>query len=326
MATLMTRTAHSGAAMLLALAVSSLLLPAAASAQRRDRWSDDDGESRIDTTVAFSRNGTVGVTLPNGEIIVRGWDRAEVRIHATSEDGDIRFSLATSQVMNAGSSSRLTLGMANGGSREGHFELTVPYGARLSVHSQSADIDVRGTRGDVEANSQSGDMHVEDVGRLDLGALSGDVQVRDVNGDAGVRTISGDFRLDGVKGDIDVETVSGEIEVRDATSKFVRAHSVSGDVTYVGTIDPAGRYELTTHSGEIQVTMPRAASAQIGVSTWSGSVDSDFPITLKPGEHGFGNAKRFTFDVGRGEARVSLESFSGDITIRRAGGSGNDDR
>lgn len=312
----MTRTVHSGAATLLALAVSTLLLPAAAGAQRRDRGFGEDTQSRIDTTVAFSRGGTVGVTLPNGEVIVRGWDRDQVRVHATSDDGDIRLDA---------SSSRLTLGMGGGGSREAHIEVTVPFGARLSVRAQSADVDVRGTRGDVEANSQSGDMHVEDVGRLDLGALSGDVQVRGVNGDAAVRTISGDFRLDGVKGDVDVETVSGEIEVRGAASKFVRAHSVSGDVTYDGTVDPSGRYELTTHSGEIRLTMPRTASAQIAVSTWSGSVDSEFPITLKPGEHGFGNARRFTFDVGGGAARITLESFSGDITIRGSG-AGRGDR
>lgn len=307
----MTRITHSGAAMLLALAACTLALPDTAHAQRRDRWSDDDGESRIDTTVAFSRTGTVGLTLPNGEIVVRGWDRDQVRIHATSDGGDIR--------LNAGGS-RLTLDMGGAGSREAHFEVTVPYGARLSVHAQSADVDVRSTRGDAEINAQSGDVHVEDVGRLDVASLSGDVQVRDVNGDAGVRTISGDFRLDGLKGDVDVETVSGGIEVRDATSKFVRAHSVSGDITYAGTIDPAGRYELTTHSGEIGIEMPRSASAQIGIATWSGSVDSDFPITLKPGEHGFGN-KRFTFDVGGGAARVNLESFSGDIRIHSSGAS-----
>lgn len=315
MPTPMTRTVHSGAAMLLALSAAALLSPAAASAQRRSGWFDNDGESRLDTTVAFGRNGAVGLTLPNGDVIVRGWDRGQVKIHATSDDGDVRLDA---------SSSRLTLQLGSGGSREGHFELTVPYGTRLSVHTQSGDVDVRGTRGDVEIGSQSGDLHVEDVGRLDLSAISGDVQVSRVNGDAGVHMISGDFRLDGLKGDADVETVSGGIELHDATSKFVRAHSVSGDISYDGTIDPSGRYELVTHSGDIGVDMPRTASAQISVSTWSGSLDSAFPITLKPGEHGFGMSKRFSFDVGGGAARVSLESFSGDITIRASGGSRSD--
>ena len=43
----------------------------------------------------------------------------------------------------------------------------------------------------------------------------------------------------------------------------------------------------------------------------------EFPITLKPGEHGIGspNAKRFTFEIGGGAARITAETFSGDITI-----------
>ncbi len=293
--------------MLLALA----LPPSAANAQRRSRYSDDrdNTETRVDTTVAFSRSGTVSLNLPSGEVIVRGWDRDQVKVHATSDDGDIRFN---------SSSSRLTLEMSYGRSREGHFEITMPFGAHLSLRTMSADGDVRDTRGDVEVTSQSGDLHLDNIGRLDLSTLSGDVEVRGVTGDIAAHTISGDFHVDEVKGDVDVETVSGGIEVRGATSKFVRMHSVSGDLVYAGTIDPSGRYELSAHSGEIGITMPANTSAQIGVSTWSGSIDSDFPITLKPGEHGFGSAstKKFTFEIGGGAARVSLESFSGDITIK----------
>ncbi len=304
----MTKTTYLRVAMVLAL-----VLPAAASAQRRSRYFDDrddrDTESRIDTTVAFSRSGTVSLNLPSGEVIVRGWDKDQVKVHATSDDGDIRFN---------SSSSRISLEMTFGRSREGHFEVTMPYGAHLSVRTMSADGDIRDTRGDVEVSSQSGDLRLENIGRLDLSTLSGDVEVQGVGGDAAVHTISGDFHVQDVKGDVDVETVSGGIEVRGANSKFVRLHSVSGDLTYEGTIDPTGRYELTTHSGEIGISMPSNASAQIGVSTWSGSIDSDFPITLKPGEHGFGSAstKKFTFEIGGGAARVSLESFSGDITIK----------
>ncbi len=295
-------------AMLLALATA---LSAPAASAQRYRFSDRDVTSRIDTTVAFPKNGNVSLNLPSGEIIVRGWAEEQVKIHATSEDGDIRLSTG---------GSRLTLEMSGYRSREARFEVTVPYGVHLTAHSQSGEIDVRGTRGDVEVNSQSGDVQVEDVGRLDLGSLSGDVRARGVNGDATAHTVSGDFHLENIKGDIDAESVSGEIGLVGATSKSVRAHSVSGSITYEGTIDPAGHYDLTAHSGEVSITVPPNTSAQISVSTWSGSVDSDFPITLRPGEHGFGQSKKFTFEIGAGAARINLESFSGDITIHSSGG------
>jgi DUF4097 and DUF4098 domain-containing protein YvlB len=55
------------------------------------------------------------------------------------------------------------------------------------------------------------------------------------------------------------------------------------------------------------------------VSTFNGGIESDFPITLKAGEHGIGaaQAKRLSFTVGRGTARIVAETFSGDITLKR---------
>ena len=69
----------------------------------------------------------------------------------------------------------------------------------------------------------------------------------------------------------------------------------------------------------VALLIPAGTGAQLTVATYTGSIDSDFPITLKPGEHGIGATKRFTFDIGKGDARISAESFSGDITIRSKG-------
>ena len=140
--------------------------------------------------------------------------------------------------------------------------------------------------------------------------------------------MSGDVKLSDVRGNVDVGTVSGEIELRGVTAKLVRAKTTSGDVTYDGIIDPAGRYEFVAHSGDIRLHVQRDASAQLTVSTWSGGIDSDFPITLKPGEHGIGKStsKRFTFEIGGGAARITAETFSGDITISSNGRGASDRR
>jgi len=297
-------------AMLLALA-----LPAAsASAQKKRHYSEDDRDpSRgIDTTLAFDRRGVVNVSIPSGEIIVTGWDKDQVRVHATSEDAGVRVS-ATSY--------RITIELASARrSGDARIEVSVPQGVRVSARAQSGDISVRGTKGAVEAVTQSGDIAVEDVAdRVDVNSLSGDVEVSQVNGDVEAKSTSGDVSVTDVQGggEITIETVSGEITVKEAVAKVFRGHSVSGDVTYEGAIDPQGRYELSAHSGEIRLGVQKEIGAQISVSTWSGTVESDFPIILKPGEHGIGSAsaKRFNFEVGNGAARITLESFSGDITI-----------
>ena len=113
--------------------------------------------------------------------------------------------------------------------------------------------------------------------------------------------------------------MSGDIDMRNVLARYVRAKSTSGDVTFEGTIDSTGRYELGSHSGSVYLVIPQGTGALLTVSTYTGSIDSDFPITLKPGEHGIGTSKRFTFEIGKGDARISAESFSGDITIRTKG-------
>jgi DUF4097 and DUF4098 domain-containing protein YvlB len=301
----------------LALLTALLLLPAQhAGAQSRQRLvrAPSNYSSRVDTTFTFDHSGSITVNAGSGNIVITGWSRDQVHVHAVSDDDNIRLDAgATRMTLETGGSRR------NGDAR---FELSVPYGVRVLATARSGDISVRGTRGQVEVRSQNGDVQVEDVtARLDVNTLSGDLTATNVSGDVEVATVSGTVKLTDLRGNVDVGTVSGDIDLRGITSRLVRAKTTSGDVTFDGTIDPSGRYELGAHSGDIRLHIPRDASAQLTVSTWNGGVNSDFPITLKPGEHGIGltTTKRLTFQIGGGAARITAESFSGDITISSNG-------
>jgi DUF4097 and DUF4098 domain-containing protein YvlB len=295
-----------------AAALLAATAPAAHGQRDRDR---DEYASRIDTTIAFSRTGTVELQVTNGEIIVSSWSRDQVRVRATSERSALRFDA---------SPSTLSLGLRSGSSRSGdtRFDLTVPVGVRVRATTTSGDIRIVGSKGEVEVRTQRGDIVVEDVGRTDINAFSGDVEASGIAGDLRVNVLSGDVQIRQVTGNVEVKTVSGEIDLRDARSKEVRVGSTSGDITFDGTIDPAGRYELQTHSGEVDLTLPASVGATLIVSTYSGEIDSDFPLTLLPGQYGeaSGHGKSFTFTLGRGGARITAESFSGDINIRSRGG------
>jgi len=286
----------------------------------RRRPNDVGYESRVDTTFAFDKNGSVNVSVAAGEIIVTGWSRNELRIRASSDDDNIRFS---------GSSSRVTLDV--GGSRrnaDARFEITVPFGARVNAQTRSGDIKVHGTRGPVEAHAQNGDIDIDEVlTRLDVSSLSGDVTAKNIGGDVTVNSVNGEVRLTEVRGGVDVTSVSGEIDLRGVVAKSVRAKTTSGEVRFEGSIDPAGRYDFSSNSGDIGLRIPRDASAQLTVSTWSGAIDSQFPIVLRPGDAqsiGTTKSKRYVFDIGGGGARITVEAFSGDITISSSGRGGGE--
>jgi DUF4097 and DUF4098 domain-containing protein YvlB len=275
--------------------------------QRRER------AGSLDTTVAFDARGAVSVSCPGGTVIVTGSDRNEIRVKARTESGGIRFS---------SSGNRASIEPASGrGCSDGRFEVVVPAGAKVTATSWSGSVSVRNVRGDVETHTQSANIEVRDVGRLDVETLSGDVSAEGVTGDAHLNTVSGDVDLNRVRGDVEVETVSGDLTLRDVTARQLRTHSTSGDVEFGGQIADGGRYEFSTHSGSVRLQLPPDVGAQLSVCTFNGGIESDFPITLRAGPHDIGRnqGKKLNFTLGQGSARIIVETFSGDITLSSAG-------
>jgi DUF4097 and DUF4098 domain-containing protein YvlB len=297
---------------LIAVALALPLAAREATAQQRTRFASG-GRAHIDTSFTFDRRGTVTVTAGPGDVIVVGSSSDQIRVRGSSENDNIRMDAT---------SSRVNLELVSGFRRSSdiRFEISVPYGVRVIAHTQGGDVHIRGTRGPVEVRTQNGDVDLDEVTELlDVNTLSGDIKAHGITADVDIGSTAGRVELTDVRGNVSAQTTSGDIEIRRTTSKLVRAKTTSGDVTYDGVIDPAGRYDLSSHSGDVDVAIPADASAQLTVSTWNGGVDSDFPITLKAGEHvlGSSNAKRFTFAIGGAAARITTETFSGDIRIRR---------
>lgn len=275
---------------------------------------NDDG-MRIDTTLALSPGGTVDLSLVSGEIHVTSWDRGEVRVHATSDRGILRLEATPSRV-------GLTVRSDRGDMGDTRYDVTIPAGARLLTRSVSGDIEARGGS-DVDAHSVSGGITLSDVGgRATVESVSGDVHVSRVGRGLRASSVSGDLSLSGITGDVDVQTVSGEIELLGVRASYVRTETVSGDTRFAGTLDPKGRYDLHSHSGDIRIQIP-PVGATFDVETFSGDVESEYPMTVQPGS-GRGE-KRMQFTINGGGARVSAQTFSGDVTIERASGARGED-
>jgi DUF4097 and DUF4098 domain-containing protein YvlB len=299
-----------------AVAALALSVPPTLAAQR-DSGNGDEFRSRIDTTVALSGNGTVDLSLVSGEIVVTSWNRSEVRVHATSERGILRFDA---------SPSRVTLGVRSDRGRLGdtRYEVTIPRSARVVANGVSGDVSTTGGS-DVEAHSVSGDVTVVDAtGRVSIESVSGDASAQKVGAGVKASTVSGELTLSDITGDVDANTVSGDIVLDGVRASFVRTNTTSGDVRFMGTLDPKGRYEFNSHSGDIRIGIP-GGGATLDVHTFSGDVDSDFPMTLQPGSRSGERGKGMQFTIGGGGARITAQTFSGDVTIERASGASREE-
>ncbi len=314
--------------LILALAAAAAVPAAGAAAQSKPaappkpetrtttRWSPRDAEerSRLDTTIAFGPNGSIDLRTVSGDIKVSTWSRNEAKITAVVEDGELRVSLSSSSI-------RLEVDRRRGWGSDGdeQFTLVVPVGTKVVANSVSGDISVRGAHAPVEAQSVSGEVAVDDaLDRVELQSVSGGVRGAKLAGTVHVQAVSGDVEVRGVTGELSVEAVSGDVRLLDVTSSDVRAQSVSGEMEYQGTIADNGRYEFKSHSGDVTLGVPASAKASVTMRTFSGEIESDFPMTYTPG--GAGGRKRdnrMDFTINGGGARLQLETFSGDIHIRR---------
>ena len=93
--------------------------------------------------------------------------------------------------------------------------------------------------------------------------------------------------------------------------------TVNGDVRFEGPTADNGIYRVTTHNGDIRVSLGAQANATVFVRTFGGDFSSDFPVTLPDGMSNRDGNKRFNFTLGGGGARVELQSFQGDIHVAR---------
>lgn len=296
----------------LALAVAVMLGVAGTA-----RAQNFDSPQRVDTTVSLERGGTLSVSVWSGRVNISAGSGSSVRVRGTVERDAMELRARSSSV-----SISMESEIRHGGRAE--LDITVPEGTNIVLEGYSAPYVVRGVKGAVQAETLSGSIRVSDaIGRVTLETVSGNIDVSGVDGDVRAETVSGSVAMNDVNGGVESESVSGTISIGRAKSSSVRAESVSGTISYRGTFDPSGNYEFKSHAGRVVLSMPADAGATVSLQTFSGNVDSDFPVTLETGRSRMGHESRFQFKIGNGRSRIVLETFSGDIKIQRSTNSDN---
>jgi len=159
------------------------------------------------------------------------------------------------------------------------YEITVPADTTVRTRSGSGDQIVEGTRGNADLQSGSGNIKLRQLtGEIRLQTGSGDVQARDIAGALRGGTGSGNVEVEETSsGDVDLHTGSGNMTVR-GIQGALRAEAGSGDITAEGT--QTGTWEIRTGSGNVHVHLPAGAAFDADISTSSGTLDLDAPITM----------------------------------------------
>jgi hypothetical protein len=195
-----------------------------------------------------------------------------------------------------------------------NYEITVPADTTIRTRSGSGDQIIEGARGNADLQTGSGDMKVAHLtGEIRLQSGSGNVRAREISGPVRGGTGSGDIELEETSaGDVDLHTGSGNITARGIQGAF-RADAGSGNITAEGT--QAGTWGIRTGSGNVHVRLPANAAFDADISTNSGTLNVDAPITMTVQGRVQDTRKSIQGKVRGGGPLLSLRTGSGDIHL-----------
>ena len=181
------------------------------------------------------------------------------------------------------------------------YTVLVPAASTVTLLSLDGALYAQGLRGDAMLEGGTSIAEVSDAA---------DAHIH-------IKTLSGPARLKNIRHSrLYVNSVTGNIEVHNVTESLVEAHSASGRITYEGYPGTGGEYKLTSHSGDLDVSIP--VDAVVEVSAHSLAEGGGDPGATSDTTPGVRQENRFLKPgaIPRG-SRFVLRSFRGKIHVKR---------
>ncbi|HEV2707448.1 MAG TPA: DUF4097 family beta strand repeat-containing protein [Pyrinomonadaceae bacterium] len=296
--------------------------------------SEEGTPQHLTRNVSAESDVVVSLYLGAGSIVVRGWDKKEVRARAGevgrlelrrtgATDGSRGARRVEVLVSNSEDDEEMPAGEPGG---TGHIELDVPRGATVNLKLRQGDVEISDVA-EARVDSGNGDVDARRISRAaELSCLSGSIYLRDSSGRVRLNAMSGDVEAVNVRAadereELIATSTSGDVRLEGIAHARVEGRTVSGSVRFIGRITDGGTYSLKTTSGDVTLAVPADSSFNVkALVVAGGEIITDFEVGAVEG-----TKKPITKlskgllagRVGAGGAEVSLSSFSGTVYLRK---------
>lgn len=271
----------------------------------------DTRPAETDQTVPVTRGTRLVVDNYAGEVIVHTWDKDAVHVvarHGARTSVTIRPADATLAV----SSSRSSSGSVD-------YDLTVPAWMPIKVEGEFNFVSAEGLQAEFSAETVRGDIEIHGgSGFITAKSVQGEITIEGARGKINANSVNEGITITGSTGDIVADTTNGSVTLSGIQSSSVDVTTVNGDVTFDGVPAANGKYRMSTHNGDITVGVPETSSVTFTVRTYNGDFNSALPVK-GPAAREASRGRRVQYTLGSGSAEMELESFGGEIQLRRPG-------
>ncbi len=255
--------------------------------------SDGNNNGRVNLTVTVPKSAKVSINAVRGDVAVSGLG-AGLDLGATR--GDVHLNSVTGNV-------------------------------QVHLSNSRHDFSAHQINGDLTADGNANDLTVSDVkGRFSInGDLFGEVHIESITGPVSVHTSRTDVQIASLPGDftfdsdnLRVNQSKGLVHVV-TRAKDIDLNQIYGD-SYVENRDgsvavsPAGAYsvEAKNNKGDIELTLPPNASANVSGSTHNGDIVTDYALSISGDED-----KTVSGRIGSGQAKIDVSTRNGDLRIKK---------
>jgi len=264
-------------------------------------------QQKLDRRIAVAPEVSVRIANPGGTTRVTGWDRDTIMVTGSVPAGGNFYMGGADRLAKLGiehPDGKYPLG--------GLLEVRVPRAARVWVKSAEGAIEIGELSGEADLVSVAGAIRVSGSLRvLTVESMEGDVEIMGATPLVRVRTAGGRILLREPGGDLTASTVRGAIIATGARVESARLETVTGPVTYSGSIGRRGTLQVQTHAGDVDLTLPASLGAEYDLESIDGMVTVNLPSkTAKPPR-----GRTVYYAHAGGGAHVVVRSFKGQVRV-----------
>ena len=186
-----------------------------------------------------------------------------------------------------------------------------------SVKTQMMRLEIEEKNNEVEISSEVVNQHVDLVIKV---PQRSSVEVELYKG--------GDIKVDGVNGGLELEAYQGMILAENISGPIVAETARTDIVVSFSGFSKSGPSSLTSHKGNVDVTLAKNIAANVNVQSYQGEIfsglDKDFVVVDEIKKKGKGKKQKIVLGgtmqakVNGGGQELSLISYSGNLYIRKS--------